>query len=77
MITAIDTQTGKTALIPAWIIDHPVFNPGGRLVAVKPGTKPFVGAYKPKTADEFSAVHPEKVLDSEELEIDDTPEEED
>ena len=77
-VTVRNTLTGKVASIPERIFLSPVFNPEPRhLVLAEPGAKPYVGAYKPKTAEEFEAVHPDKVLQPEEVEIEDTPKEED
>lgn len=62
MVTVLNTLTGKTASIRRWIFESPLYNGDGHLVEVKPGTKPYVGAYKPKTAKEFKEVHPDKIV---------------
>lgn len=59
-----NTHTGQTGHIRRKLFNSPVFNPKGQLlVEVKDDTKPFIAeTYKPKTVDEFKAVHPEKVV---------------
>lgn len=61
MVTVLNTLTGKTAETPRWIFESPLYNVG-QLVEVKKGTKPYVGAYKPKTAEQFEEIHPDKVV---------------
>ena len=60
-VRVLNTLTGKIADIPEKFYLSDVFNPG-HLVLVGPDEKPYVGAYTPKTADEFEAAHPAKVV---------------
>ena len=53
-VKVLNTETGKTAVIPRWILNHPKFNTF--LVEVDPAQKPFVPElYTPKTPEEFKA----------------------
>jgi hypothetical protein len=69
----LNTATGQTGNLPRKFLTHPFFNKGNAVIEVTPETKPFVTKlYKPQTAEQFEAKHPEKVV-SKKAEKQETP----
>ena len=62
MTHVIDVKSGEVRDIPTWQFKHRIFNPG-IYVEASADAKPYVQElYKPKSADEFEEIHPEKVV---------------
>lgn len=61
MITVLCVETGEVAEIPEKIFRNRTFFDPEKFVEVEEGTKPYVGYFKPRTVEEFTEDHPEKV----------------
>jgi len=62
MIEVMNTARGKVGKVRRkWL--GTLLN-ADSFVEVEPGTKPYVGAFKPRSAEKFEDDHPEKVVKS-------------